>query len=500
MEPTKFLQGSFVYDIRASYDQTKRASKVKNRFQLIPGNNRFNVAAKEMRSNKAKINCNKACRSFKWIPLRVKANLDSEEKSEKEILVNVHSLSKAIHMSVKEIKQLAGEGRLEQAVNTKLSMTQAALKRTDAFQEAKASKKTGLNVKDLLKISLYIEENRELLLEALGQTEGKTLYKKKEETALPRTFQIIEIPGDKKESPMIVIHCKRHHTPLLGIGGFKTVSKSLNYETSEIFANAVTTFKSNKARNFERIHSNQEKACLEDLKGMEGVVQYYAITDYSLIKRGEIVNKSSILMKFYNQGSLTHLMRKKQLTFENKEQITTGILKGLASMHDKGIFHLDIKTDNIFVEKSDTGIFHAVLGDLGLATRTERIFSIKGTPNYMPPEVNEGKEREARKQDIWGMGCVLYHLFYEELPPWIGDYIPEMDYILPKYQNQFCPNPTQKDMEDIFVNKGDDFRKELLKKLLAVDPDQRPTAQEVLKMWEDYLNTKESSLGSSISF
>ena len=83
----------------------------------------------------------------------------------------------------------------------------------------------------------------------------------------------------------------------------------------------------------------------------------------------------------------------------------------------KEIIHRDIKPENIFV--NDFGDFK--LGDFGIARKLEgqiSNLSRKGTPNYMAPEVFNGKDYDARA-DIYSLGIVLYRYLNNNRLPFL---------------------------------------------------------------------------------
>lgn len=60
------------------------------------------------------------------------------------------------------------------------------------------------------------------------------------------------------------------------------------------------------------------------------------------------------------------------------------------------------------------------LGDFGLATKLdfdgEKKRTICGTPNYIAPEVLEGKSGHSYEVDIWSLGVIIYTLIIGKPP------------------------------------------------------------------------------------
>lgn len=111
------------------------------------------------------------------------------------------------------------------------------------------------------------------------------------------------------------------------------------------------------------------------------------------------------------------------------------------------------------------------LGDFGLAAKLdftgERRKTICGTPNYLAPEIiaNIGHSYEV---DVWSLGVVVYTLLYGR-PPFETSDVKKTYKRIKECQYTFN--------EDIPVSNN---AKNLISKLLVVDPSKRLTLDQVL--------------------
>ena len=118
----------------------------------------------------------------------------------------------------------------------------------------------------------------------------------------------------------------------------------------------------------------------------------------------------SIIMEFANNGDLFQKITRhqKEQTYLREEdiwRIFIQIVKGLKALHDTNIFHRDLKSANVFLNKDGT----AKLGDMNVSKVAKRglLYTQTGTPYYASPEVWRDQPYDM-KSDIWSLGCVLY--------------------------------------------------------------------------------------------
>lgn len=86
------------------------------------------------------------------------------------------------------------------------------------------------------------------------------------------------------------------------------------------------------------------------------------------------------------------------------------MINALKYLHANKIIHRDLKLGNIFIGHNMT----LKIGDFGLATKIEydgeRKKTICGTPNYIAPEILDGKDGHSYEVDIWSLGVIIYTL------------------------------------------------------------------------------------------
>nr|KAF6374301.1 hypothetical protein mPipKuh1_009524 [Pipistrellus kuhlii] len=177
-----------------------------------------------------------------------------------------------------------------------------------------------------------------------------------------------------------------------------------------------------------------------------------------------------LVMEYVRGGDLkAHLERRRRLTERQARVVFRQIAVALHLCHQRGFAHLDIKPDNILLEEDLT----AKLADFGLSHEaTELLTSCWGTLYYMAPEVLRGEPYDGRKADVWGLGASLYKAVTGRVPfpgnsnEKITQRILDGHYKPPYYMSE----------------AGRSF----LQRLLTVDPDQRPTLEEAMRMpWMD---------------
>ncbi|GCB68144.1 hypothetical protein scyTo_0005255 [Scyliorhinus torazame] len=119
-----------------------------------------------------------------------------------------------------------------------------------------------------------------------------------------------------------------------------------------------------------------------------------------------------IVMGYCEGGDLYHKLKEQKGKLLPESQIVewfVQIAMALQYLHEKHILHRDLKTQNIFLTKTNI----IKVGDLGIARVLENqhdmASTLIGTPYYMSPELFCNKPYN-HKSDVWALGCCVFEM------------------------------------------------------------------------------------------
>ena len=147
------------------------------------------------------------------------------------------------------------------------------------------------------------------------------------------------------------------------------------------------------------------------------------------------------------------------------------LIMGLRYCHYNNVAHRDLKPENILVDRQTKRL---LISDFGLANMQPSVNgqgtllkTVCGTPNYVAPEVLKEQGYDGFRADLWSAGVILYVMITGSLP----------------FEDKNTTNLYLK------IEKGEyripravsDGARDLIMRLLVVDPKQRYTISDVMK-------------------
>ncbi|KFQ77459.1 Calcium/calmodulin-dependent protein kinase type II subunit alpha, partial [Phaethon lepturus] len=164
-------------------------------------------------------------------------------------------------------------------------------------------------------------------------------------------------------------------------------------------------------------------------------------------------------LEYYSEADASHCIQQ--------------ILEAVLHCHQMGVVHRDLKPENLLLASKLKGAA-VKLADFGLAIEVEgdqqAWFGFAGTPGYLSPEVLR-KDPYGKAVDLWACGVILYILLVGYPPFWDEDQHRLYQQI--KAGAYDFPSPEW----DTVTPEA----KDLINKMLTINPSKRITAAEALK-------------------
>ncbi|XP_059478740.1 phosphorylase b kinase gamma catalytic chain, skeletal muscle/heart isoform isoform X2 [Neocloeon triangulifer] len=262
-------------------------------------------------------------------------------------------------------------------------------------------------------------------------------------------------------------YAKYEPKEILGRGVSSTVRRCIEKETGREYAAKIIDLSSD-AENLSMHESTiQEIHILRIVAGHPFIIELHDVFEsntfiflvFELCRNGELFD---------------HLTNVVTLSEKKTRYIMKQVFEAIEHVHDKGIVHRDIKPENILLDEN----LNVKLTDFGFARvlkDNEKLFEVCGTPGYFAPELIQAamyddSDGYDRAIDLWACGVVMYTLLVGCPPFWHRKQMVMLRNIMEGKYSLSTP-----EWEDIT-----DAPKDLIRKLLVVDPSKRLTITEAL--------------------
>ncbi|KAF9153352.1 hypothetical protein DFQ26_000596, partial [Actinomortierella ambigua] len=223
----------------------------------------------------------------------------------------------------------------------------------------------------------------------------------------------------------------------------------------------------------------------------KNIIQFYRETYFE----GSLV----MIMDIAENGSLSKLIQSNPNGFHiaDKKRIAQEITRGLAYMHDLGVLHRDLKSDNVLLDE------HMVvkLCDFGLATikagaAAESSGAVHvGTDRWRAPELFFEKPEYTTKSDMYALGWIMWEMAADKTPPFREH--PDNSTVISLVKGG--------QREAIPASTPPDYRA-LVERCWHQNPQERPEARALLYLDEDptagtpYYPIHSARVGTELSF
>ena len=233
------------------------------------------------------------------------------------------------------------------------------------------------------------------------------------------------------------------------------------------------------------------KAEVHRQKGHEyNILRYtYCCIDF---KAGLVGNTYNIhyQMPYFPDGDLRSFFKKEEklayrMDIRWKYNIMLGVSDGLALLHSADYMHRDLKPENVLIKDLD----FPKIADYGFVRSTIIGRTDVGTPIYSAPEITSG--HYTNKIDIYALGQILFEILNSGFQ-YTTDFKNIMrDWCLihqkkkMNFQFNFPDFSIEHYEREVYCN----YFEPLIKPMLDIDPNQRPTANDVFSYLQSSIDT-----------
>lgn len=237
---------------------------------------------------------------------------------------------------------------------------------------------------------------------------SKTLKKPRPQTASTRPSTAIKQTASLQKHPKISWFNGNKKTAqyqieeLIGTGAFGEVYSALDLSKSDTKV-AIKMFSK------RALSASDRKSIDKEVSIMGSLNHEFIVPLEDIFYDGD---KVGLVMPLLKGRTVLGAITSKLVSESLANSWSRCILKALAYMHSKGIYHRDIKAENVIAYKNK-----AILIDFGLSIDKDDYLTSKcGTMSYMAPEMISNKLYKPGPNDIWCFGVLYYFMLVGEYP------------------------------------------------------------------------------------
>ncbi|ORX99888.1 hypothetical protein BCR34DRAFT_122283 [Clohesyomyces aquaticus] len=268
---------------------------------------------------------------------------------------------------------------------------------------------------------------------------------------------------------------------LIGKGSYGRVFKGLNSKALV----AIKIIDIDKV-DYEEMTTKNLEETLKEIRILQQLRDSKARPYVNIIEEARTVHNELWIISEYCSGGSVHTLMKPTMTLQAPGldekyiiAISRELALGLKYIHEAGVLHRDLKCNNVLINEEG----RVQLCDFGVSGQLEpeiaKRSTIVGTPYWMAPELQKEWVKDAdpnsiippneilygSEVDIWAYGCTIY----------------EMATGYPPFHKTVQWKLPESGIPQLEGDRYSDELKELVAFVLAGDPQQRPTADQILE-------------------
>jgi serine/threonine protein kinase len=265
----------------------------------------------------------------------------------------------------------------------------------------------------------------------------------------------------------------------LGTGGFSVVKLATERSTGGVWACKIMTLPA------PGKSTGDGESTREDI--LKEIDILMSLSDPNIIFLKEYFEEAGrvyVIMEYLGGGELLDALLNKEKGSDGLDAhyseadarlIFKQLIAGVKYLHSIGIVHRDLKLENLLLTKKGD-LSTIKIADFGLAKKYghSQLSTICGTPQYVAPEVIRGGSTPytyGTECDLWSCGIILFILL-AGYPPFYDDSEPRLFRKI---------RAGKYNMQDPVWDLVSDEAKDLITKLLEVEPEKRLNVTQVLE-------------------
>lgn len=273
---------------------------------------------------------------------------------------------------------------------------------------------------------------------------------------------------------------------IIGFGGSSKVFRATDYQDNLFAIKAIRKDKGYQSE-VESMMVLREFMVMEHIGEHPNIIKHYSCNPEGILEANDQSQPLCYnVMEYCEKGPLSSIIKRTGPLEEIVWRfIFIQIANAVKHLHDRKFAHLDIKLENILLDK----LFNAKIADFGSGVsliKTKGLTDHKvGTPLYMAPEIKQlskGEFFQGMKADIYSLGVSLWLMLLGELP----------DHQMFAYEKSTVGSFELSDEENIYFEAEESSKyskteflsngcKELLAQMMDEDPNNRPTIDQILE-------------------